>query len=90
MPSGVSNGEVPAPLDGAVEITRREGGLYAVFRMRNGRGVQMRERAVEALRGELAGSGWQFTGEPEFAFYDPPWIPWFLEKNELVWRVSRR
>jgi SOUL heme-binding protein len=90
MPSGVSNAEVPAPLDGAVEITRREGGLYAVFRMRNGRGVQMRERAVEALRRELAGSGWQFTGEPEFAFYDPPWIPWFLEKNELVWRVSRR
>lgn len=90
MPPGMAQQEIPAPLDKSVEITRREAGFYAIARMRGGRGAPMRERAVEAVRKDLQGSAWHLQGEPEFAYYDPPWIPRFLEKNELVWRVSPR
>lgn len=28
-------------------------------------------------------------GEPSFAFYDPPWQPFFWRRNEIMWDVSR-
>jgi hypothetical protein len=90
MKPGVPMEKVPAPLDGAVRINKREAGSFAVMRMRGGRVRQAQQEAVEAVRGALKDSGWRLEGDPEFAFYDPPWIPSFLEKNELVWRVSHR
>lgn len=90
MKPGVSMEKVPAPLDGAVRINKRESGLFAVLRMRGARVGRVQQEAMEAVRSALKDSEWRLEGDPEFAFYDPPWIPSFLEKNELVWRVSRR
>jgi hypothetical protein len=55
-----------------------------------GRRSKGREKALSEIRAEVEHSGWQLEGEPEFAFYDPPWIPWFMEKNEVLWRVVKR
>ena len=90
MESGASLEGLPAPLDEAVKLKRREAGTFAVLRLRNGRDERARAAAVEKMREKLKDSVWREEGNPEFAFYDPPWIPSFLERNELVWRVSRR
>lgn len=90
MKSGASLEGMPAPLDEAVRLKRRESGTFAVLRLRKGRGDRARAEAVEKMREKLKDSHWREDGSPEFAFYDPPWIPSFLERNELVWRVSRR
>lgn len=89
MKPGVPVEKVPVPLDGAVRLNKREAGLFAVLRMRGGRAGRAQQEAAEVVRGALEGSDWRLEGAPEFAFYDPPWIPSFFQKNELVWRVSR-
>jgi hypothetical protein len=90
LPSGGTSLEAPSPLDGAVQIVTREGGCFAVLRMQGGRSAGARQRGQEAVVEALQGSEWQLEGEAEFAFYDPPWIPSFLERNEVVWRITRR
>lgn len=90
LPSGGSSLEAPPPLDGAVQIVTREGGCFAVLRMQGGRGAGARQRGRETVVEALKGSEWRLEGEAEFAFYDPPWIPSFLEKNEVVWRITHR
>jgi hypothetical protein len=90
LPATMKTGEVPAPLDAAVQIQTRPAGTFATLRMRGRRQGKSREKALQEIKSVLEGSGWRVEGQPEFAFYDPPWIPWFLEKNEVLWRVERR
>jgi len=87
MPLGLAEQDIPRPLDDGVKLKTREAGHFAVLRMRGGRGEDSRTRALERLKAALKGSTWKVEGNPEFAFYDPPWIPSFLEKNEVLWRV---
>lgn len=89
LPASMKPAEAPTPLDPAVSIATRPAGTYATLRMK-GRRAKAREKALLELRTAVEGSGWQLEGEPEFAFYDPPWTPWFLEKNEVLWRVGRK
>jgi hypothetical protein len=82
--------EAPSPLDPAVKIETRQAGTYAVIRMKGHRRSKGREAAVAEMDAAIEQSGWRSDGAPEFAFYDPPWIPWFMEKNEVLRRVVRR
>jgi hypothetical protein len=89
LPATMRPSEVPAPLDAQVRIETRAAGTYATLRMR-GRRSKSREKALSEMKSAVERFGWKLQGDPEFAFYDPPWIPGFLEKNELLWRVVKR
>ena len=89
MPANMKSGEAPEPLDAAIRIETRPAGTYATLRM-SGRRSKGREKAVSEVRAAVESSGWKLEGQPEFAFYDPPWIPWFMEKNEVLWRVVKK
>lgn len=39
---------------------------------------------TQQLRDAIAEAGWQITGEPRWARFDPPWTPPFLRRNEIV------
>ena len=90
LPATMKPGDVPAPLDSAVQIQTRPAGTYATLRMSGRRRSAGREKALSEIRSAVERSGWQLEGEPEFAFYDPPWIPWFMEKNEVLWRIAKK
>lgn len=90
LPETMKAAEAPAPLDPTVKIETRQAGTYAVLRMKGPRRSKGREAAVAEIDAAVAQSGWRTDGPPEFAFYDPPWIPWFMEKNEVLQRVVRR
>jgi hypothetical protein len=40
------------------------------------------------LLDEIAKSGWRPRGAIEFARYDPPIMPWFLRRNEVMVEVD--
>jgi hypothetical protein len=40
------------------------------------------------LRKAVEEAGLEIVGEPRFARFDPPWIPWFLRHNEVVLPVA--
>ena len=44
---------------------------------------------LATLRAALAVAGLTAVGEPVWARYDPPFMPWFLRRNEVVQDVVR-
>ena len=44
--------------------------------------------ALEKLRAWLATQNLTPRGEPLFAYYDPPWTPVFLRRNEVLIPVA--
>ena len=85
LPSGLTN--PPAPGDGAVRLSERPGGTWAVRRFRGSRQGNDGE-ALARLRQELSNAGISPTGPARFAYYDPPWIPGFLRRNEAMLPVA--
>lgn len=89
MPRDVAAGAVPKPTDGAVELDAFGPGHFAVARFSGGRNPANESKALEALRRWMASQQLQPDGAPIFAYYDPPWIPGFLRRNEVMLRVAR-
>ena len=44
----------------------------------------VRGEHLKKLQGARGQGGLKWRGEPMWARYDPPWMPWFLRRNE-VW-----
>ncbi len=87
VPAAVA-GEPPHPKDSGVRLGEQAGGRFAVLRFRGGRTAEVERAAKEALRAEVARRQIATMGEPFFAFYDPPWTPTFLRRNEIMLRVT--
>jgi hypothetical protein len=84
MPEGESLATLPEPEDSRVVLKELPPVRVAVVRFR-GRWTpeNMNERS-EALRAWASKRGLAVSGDAEVNRYDPPWIPWFLRRNE-VW-----
>lgn len=42
------------------------------------------EQRTQELRMLIRDAGWEVTGEPRWARFDPPWTPPFMRRNEVV------
>ena len=89
LPAEMTREQAPAPADGAVRIETTEAGEYAALRTTGGRSLLARQRGLEEMRAILRNTKWSLVGEPIFASYDPPWIPVWFQRNEILWRVRR-
>jgi len=87
VPAAVA-GEPPRPKDAKVRLGAQAGGRFAVLRFRGGRTAEVERAAMGALRAEVARRQIATEGDPFFAFYDPPWTPTFLRRNEVMLRVA--
>ncbi len=81
-------GNAPKPSDPAVGLRTQAGGRFAVLRFKGGRTAEVERKAIGALRSEVAKRKIAIEGEPFFAYYDPPWTPTFLRRNEVIIRVA--
>lgn len=89
MPREWTMGSLPEPLDARVVLREIPGRTVAALRFS---GLWSEARFAERerrLRERLANSGWSAIGLAESARYDPPWIPWFLRRNEVLIEVER-
>ena len=83
-----ATGKVPAPKDGSVAVDSLPSGQFAVYRYSGGRSETNEQDALGKLRGWIDKRRLEVTGEPLFGYYDPPWIPSFLRRNEVMIRIS--
>lgn len=84
MPSGLDQQNVPTPSDDVVQITRQAGLVVAAIKYSGGwsqRNYVAHERLLFAELKDMNLSG---CGAPKWAGYDPPFMPWFLRKNEIL------
>ena len=84
MPSKYTLETLPEPINPDVRLREVPAALVAAFRY-SGTWSQNRYEAHRAeLESWIDARGWTTVGEPIFARYDPPFIPWFLRRNEIL------
>lgn len=87
VPKEVAAKAVPEPKDPAVMMDSLPAGQFAVYRYSGGRNEKNEQEALGELRAWIGKKGLEVTGEPLFGYYDPPWIPPFMRRNEVMLRI---
>ena len=89
MPAEFTLATLPEPLDPEVKLRQAPARLMAAYRYS---GTWSRTRYLEReklLREWLEANGLREAGSPVFARYDPPFMPWFLRRNEVLIPVEK-
>lgn len=89
MPANTVVKGVPEPSGKEVKLEKMEAARMAILRFSGGRTPENEKTAITKLTGWLAANGILAQGGPLFAYYDPPWTPTFLRRNEVMVRIAR-
>jgi DNA gyrase inhibitor GyrI len=84
MPAELKQEGVPEPDDDAVTITERRPQTVAVYRYQGKQSRANEHESLEKLRDWMRATNLQEAGTPVIAYYDPPWTPATLRRNEVL------
>lgn len=88
MPAQYTLETLPRPTDPRVRLRQDDSRLVAARRY-SGRWTEQRYlREEERLLEAVAAAGLEVAGAPEYARYNPPWVPWFLRRNEVLVEIA--
>ncbi len=90
MPKKAVEKGVPNPAGGNVTLGKVAAARYAVLRFRGGRNTENEQAAIKKLSAWLLAQKIAGKGDPLFAYYDPPWTPLFLRRNEVMIRIDAK
>lgn len=79
---------VPTPTGDGVRLNHIPAARFAALRFQGSRSSETETKALETLRGWLASQKLTSQGEPLFAYYDPPWTPVPMRRNEVFLRLK--
>lgn len=88
LPAKVAETGAPTPEGEGLTITEINGGTFAVLRFRGWDKEDSRKQASETLSKLISEYRLKPEGSTFFAFYDPPWIPELLRRNEIWQRLE--
>jgi hypothetical protein len=88
MPAKLTAAQVPKPSDGSLAVRELEPGRFAVLRYSGGRNAEKEAQMLSRLKSWMAGRGLNALSPPVFAYFDPPWTPAFLRRNEVMLRTE--
>ena len=89
MPSKYTMGTLPEPLDERVNLREVPGQLMAAIRYSGTWSKKRYEKKKARLESLIQQRGLEPLGEPVFARYNSPFVPWFLRRNEVLIPVQR-
>lgn len=89
MPKKAVEKGVPKPTGESVSLGKVEAARFAVLRFAGGRTEENEKVAIGKLTAWLEAQKIAASGEPLFAYYDPPWTPTFLRRNEVLIRIAK-
>ena len=84
MPAEYNLETLPEPLDSRVELRKVPERLMAALKYSGTWSRSRYEEKTEQLMQEIEKRGLKQMGEPVFARYNPPFMPWFLRRNEVL------
>jgi hypothetical protein len=84
MPKGFTLANLPKPDDASIRMHEQPSARYAVLRYSGLAGDATIDSKTSELRSILKTRGLSPAGAPLLAFYDPPWTPWFMRRNEVM------
>ena len=88
LPAKVNATTAPKPADGAVAVRELPGGRFAVLRFSGGRSTKREAETLARLQTWLAAQGLKASASPVYGYFDPPWTPSFLRRNEVMLGVA--
>jgi DNA gyrase inhibitor GyrI len=88
MPKTMKVEEVPQPGNPKLAVSSIPAGQFAVMRFSGGRNTGNETNAVATLTAWLQREKLTSTGEPIFGYFDPPWTPPFMRRNEVMLRIG--
>lgn len=84
IPKQVAQRGAPAPSNPDLTVSTKPAGRYAAYCFSGSGKPAPSEAAALKLQAWVAGQKLAFTGGPIFAYYNPPWTPGFLRRNEVL------
>lgn len=90
LPKGVTVANAPEPLDARVKLREVAPQQVAVVRYSGFWSESNDQEHLLKLQAALKAAQLEWTGEPVYSRYDPPFKPWFLRRNEIWLRLSLR
>lgn len=83
MPSSWTMASLPTPNDPRVTLREVPPKTVAVIQYSGTWSEANYLEHLEALKKRLTAAGLETVGEPVWARYDPPYMPWFMRTNEV-------
>ena len=88
MPAKLKTADVPKPKDEQLRVRELEAGRFAVLRYSGRRNADNEARSLERLRAWMKAEGLKELSPPIYGYFDPPWTPGFLRRNEVMLRTG--
>jgi hypothetical protein len=84
MPFVYGRDTLPDPIDPAIRFREVPARRVAAVRYSGNWSEERYLEHLAELRGAMEKAGLRAVGEPVWARYDPPFMPWFLRTNEIL------
>jgi hypothetical protein len=88
LPQKMSLVRAPQPAGADLRVREIAAGRFAVLRFSGGRKTANETNALAKLETWLAQQNLKKAGGPCFGYFDPPWTPSFLRRNEVMLRLT--
>lgn len=88
LPAKLQTTSVPRPEDGAVTVREIPAGRFAVLRFSGGRNTKNEAESLEQLKSWMEAEKLSVLSPPVYGYFDPPWTPAFLRRNEVMLRTE--
>lgn len=80
---------VPKPTGENVKLGKLDASRFAALRFPGRRSAETEAKALEKLKTWMKEQKLAPKGDPVFAYYDPPWTPTFMRRNEVMLRIEK-
>lgn len=88
LPTELKTADAPKPADFAVSVRELPAGRFAVLRFSGGQNAENEAETLALLRSWLEREHLASLSDPVYGYFDPPWIPPFLRRNEVMLRTD--
>ncbi|MBM3839698.1 MAG: heme-binding protein [Verrucomicrobia bacterium] len=88
LPAKMKTDEVPKPSDGTVTVRELAAGRFAVLRYSGGRNAKKEAESLARLKAWMDAERLSVLSSPVYGYFDPPWTPAFLRRNEVMLRTE--
>ena len=89
MPSEYTLQSLPEPEDERINLATEPARLVAAIRYSGTWSQQRYSEHETTLIDWIEQKGWRSSGSPVWSRYDPPFMPWFLRRNEVMISVEQ-
>jgi DNA gyrase inhibitor GyrI len=88
MPAKLAGSQVPKPTDGSLKVRELNPGRFAVLRFSGGRNAKKEAQSLGRLQSWMKAQGLKELSSAIYGYFDPPWTPAFLRRNEVMLRTD--